>query len=223
MGYGFFNVNVLLTTDKASDSYEIYAGNNREYRGKWVTPKTGFTRFKINGKEENIYTADFLKFDESDEKARKLKTVQTVLWAVSLMLYLAAYLMKAPLGDDSLVDVCFFITLVFVLYLSYTMIVKISVHDVMTIYAFEVSSYRMCKAALVTGIVLTVDLGIMITCAAAQYDFSTASLGTANITALALQLGSAVLAFVMFFVENRRQAVKVPNKYVIPEGAEKIS
>lgn len=224
MNIGIFNFlqfnslnTTLLIMDKATDTYEIVSGNNVSYNGKRINRKSGYTKYNVGGKEELIYTADYLKYDEPAEKAKRRNIVIAAMGLVSAVLYLTAFLMRAPLSSDSLTTVGFCIALPFILYLLYTIVVKLRVPETMKLYEFEVSSYRMGTAALASAVALTVGFLLMTTCALAAYDFC-----AANITALCLQIAAAVVALTMYFVEKKRAVVKVPNKYIVPEKAEKV-
>jgi hypothetical protein len=211
----------FIIGDKASDNYDIYSKNNRSVSGEKITPKSGFTRYKVtkNGKTEEklIYTADFLSYDGNREKNKNLKVSFTCMFIIAVIDYVAAILVNAPLYSEIWVKIVSTISEIFMLYVLYTMVVKIKSPEKMTIYQGEVSSYRMSKGAIYAAIAMYVVLFFMVITALYQYDF-----GEKNMLAILLQFLSASLMLVMGIIEGKRKLVKIENRAGIPTGAVKI-
>lgn len=184
-----------------------------------LSPSAGCTLYKVKdekGKAQPtyIYTASYLKYDETAGKTSAKKAVMAILWLVMVALHIGTIYTSTALDFFIWVRLIDSFAFLAVLYFTYTMLVQITSPENKTIYKYAVGSNRMKTTALGLFAIYLLCFIIILCCAVFG-----SHLTSDVLTPMVMQLGAAIAAGAIFLIEQKRKVIAVENDYKIPEGA----
>lgn len=167
---------------------------------------------------ERIYTADYYKYLESDAVWRQKKVGYLLLFLAAVAAFLLGTTSVSALNTTRAIGVAQMLSVLPLIYAGYTLTFQVLAKRLMTIGDYSVASTGMRRGALIAAVALAAMLLFVLV-----WKFVTDFVWDASdlITMLGV-LCSAILLFLLYRLETKRDAVWVKNDNETPYDANEI-
>ena len=181
----------------------------------------GYSERRVPGKGkmrriERIYTADYLKYDETDQMWTGKKGYYLLIYMVAAALFLYGTSRPSALNTVKAIGVMEILGMLPLVYLGYTLLFQLTARRQMTLGSYAVASTHFKWAALGTACYSALVLAVMLVWNCLS------GFCWSDLAVMISLLCTALLLLLLFRLEHQRETVRVKNPAEVPRDAVEI-